>query len=59
MASWMVVMLAAAMDSTKVDGKVVEMVEMKVELKAGRTVARLVGALVGKKVVHLVEKLDS
>lgn len=52
-------MLAAAMDSTKVDGKVVEMVEMKVELKAGRTVARLVGALVGKKVVHLVEKLDS
>jgi hypothetical protein len=35
------------------------MAEMKVELKAGRTVARLVGALVGKKVVHLVEKLDS
>lgn len=59
MASWMVVMLAAAMDSTKVDGKVVEMVEMKVELKAGWTAVTTVGASVGKKVVHLVEKLDS
>lgn len=37
---WMVVMLVAAMDSTKADGKVAEMVEMKVELKAGGTVAR-------------------
>lgn len=56
---WMVVMLVAATDSRKVGGKAAEMVEMKVELKAGWTAVTTVGASVGKKVVHLVEKLDS